>query len=141
MAKKRNEKVSERAILHELQRRGWWAAHMDCGVDGFTDVLGLKYDRALLLEVKDAARSMKLDDLLESSQPIFFKKMEEVRTNAFIVIGDGKEFSVYHAAPIFDAIIYDGAENKSIDNFPLAASGSAEEVIGWLSGLIIGDLG
>lgn len=138
MAKTRNEKKSERAILHELQRRDWWAAHMDCGVDGFTDVLGLRYDTALLLEVKDSARSMKLADLLESSQPIFFRKMESAKCNPFIVIGDGKWFSVYHAAPAFYALMEN--EDTSIEDLPIAAAGPVEAIIDWLEDLILDGL-
>lgn len=138
MAKTRNEKRSERAVIHELEKRGWWAAHMDCGVDGFTDVLALQYDIALLLEIKDAARSMKLYDLLESSQPIFFKKMEGAKCNPFIVIGDGKSFAVYHAAPAFYALMED--ENATIDDVPIAASGSVQDIVEWLEDLMLKDL-
>jgi hypothetical protein len=124
---KRNENKSERAIIFELQKRGWWAAHMDCGVVGFTNVLALHYDQALLLEIRDACEDMKLKDFLGGNKPLFFRKMEETKNIPFIIVGDGENFSLFSVPLAFYELM---EENATINDLPIACSGNVGEVVG-----------
>jgi hypothetical protein len=131
---KSNENKSERAIIFELQKRGWWAAHMDCGVGGFTNVLALHYDQALLLEVRDASENMKLKDFLGGSQPLFLKKMEEAKNNPFIIVGDGNNFSLFSATLVFYEFMEE--EDAIINDLPITCSGNVGEVVEFIERLM-----
>lgn len=65
------EKDCEKSLLAALRLQGFYAAHIDCGVDGFPDIFAARNDHALLLEVKLAPSGERAWDMFEPSQPVF----------------------------------------------------------------------
>ena len=95
MRRSLDEKRVERALLARLRGLGCYAAHIDCGVDGFTDLVVGFAGAVVLVEVKDTGRGLKVKDLFEDTQPVFYEAWCKTGGFVYVVIGGGDKASLW----------------------------------------------
>jgi len=66
----RTERHGELELIRALARIGLYAAHIDCTIDGFPDLIVFG-KRILLIEMKACKASEKISRAMESSQSVF----------------------------------------------------------------------
>ena len=124
------EKPAEHKYLKEMRKRGWWAEHIDCGVDGFPDALAMKNDLSVLVEVKDGARTRLARNLFEASQPVQFHRLNDAGNTVFLLVAHGDEFKLYGTDVLLLRLLQD--EDILVSELDECASGSIEEIADWL---------
>lgn len=88
-----NEKRTERALIARLRGLGCYAAHVDCGIDGFPDTIVGLGGAVVLVEVKDAGRGLKVKNLFEDTQPVFYHEWCATGGVVYVILGGGEDVS------------------------------------------------
>ena len=120
------EKPAEKKLLKALRDEGFWAEHIDCGVDGFPDILAAKDDIAIFIEVKDGDRGKKLKSILEPTQPIQFRALQAAGNTVALACCHGKEWVVYSTELVLEGILRD--PDLTLDALGETMRGTVESV-------------
>lgn len=120
------EKPAEKKLIKAFRDLGFWADHMDTGIDGFLDILVQKKGKTFLLEAKDGKRTKLAVNLFEPTQPVFIEKWKKAGGVAYLVTERDGEYEVYTAMNALEMSL----KNPSllVTELPEVCHGSAEEV-------------
>lgn len=127
------EKPAEKKLIKAFQDLGFWAAHMDTGIDGFLDVLVQKNGKAFLVEVKDGRRTKIARNLFEPTQPVFIEKWTKAGGTGYLAVENDGEFQVMNATSVLPMILKD--PSLLVAELTLVCAGTASEVAGDLATL------
>lgn len=121
------EKPQERDLIAKLREAGFYAKHMDTGVDGFPDIFAAKENLVFLLEAKFSSSKARLCDVYEKSQPVCALEMSRAGFyRSYTCLFDRGSWTVYQQHQALRAIL-DNPGARFTDMEPICG-GTSEEV-------------
>jgi len=104
---KRIEKDGESLIIGALRKQGLWAMHVDCNIDGFPDIMAVG-QQVVLVEMKYARGNPRLQELMQPTQPVFMRSVEQAGyDDCLLCVYDGETFDLYDTHGIITAQLAD----------------------------------
>jgi len=87
-----SEKDYERMVIRRLKKYGY-AAHIECSIPGFPDIVFIRNSRIRLIEMKKGTQEP--DKLLRPTQNSFIKEMNNNGTDVYVVMAHNKTFRLF----------------------------------------------
>lgn len=132
-----NESAGEARFIKALRESGYFASHITCGVNGFSDILAIKGSRSYLLEVKDIRRKDRfLRSIFESTQPQFYFNLSMVGfANSFLLMADeSKDYFVLYRITHLLPLLLENPRAR-LEDMSGCVDGTAADVIRYMEKL------
>lgn len=127
------EKEAERVLIAEINKSGYYAAHVDCTIDGFPDIVMFGRFGSRLIEMKYGPVSTSLGKAFEPTQPVHQKRLENAGYYEFYTcLWDGRMYRLYDFKGLLKMLI-SAKEAIRFKDFAPIASGGPERIIEYLT--------
>jgi len=111
----RTERHGELGLIRALAKTGLHAAHIDCTIDGFPDLIVFG-KRILLIEMKACKASEKISMVMESSQSVFINMIGASGfRDTILCVYDAGLYTMYSTS----FILRESMENMKIEDMGL----------------------
>lgn len=131
------EALYEKKLITELRKHTNFAMHMNTDQDGFLDVFVQRGGACILIEVKDCSRGVKLDALLEETQPIFIREYCEAGGIAYLFPASSHGGTLYQVDETLIVKIMQGERPLLLSDLKPIVTGTYQEIGDWITGMLM----